>query len=367
MSTPDRPAQEAATRQLSLDALEEAARGHLPQMVFDYYAGGAGDEWTLQENRKAFDRWVLRPRFLVDVSNVDLRLTVLGQELPFPILIAPTALQRLAHPEGELATARAAASVGALMVVSTIASVKLEDIAQTGVLRWFQLYVHKDRDLTAELVKRAHAAGYEAIVVTVDTPFLGRRMRDERNRFALPPGIGLANLAGIPLPQDPGSSLFRYFASQLDPAVTWEDIAWLRSLSPLPVMVKGVLTSEDAALAVEAGVEGIVVSNHGGRQLDGVPAALDVLPGVAEAVGDRAEVLMDSGVRRGTDVLKALALGARAVLVGRPILWGLATGGETGVRHVLEALREDLALSLALAGRSTINEIDRSLVAPAPR
>ena len=363
----DWPEGEAETRRLSLDALEEAARQRLPQMVFDYYAGGAGDEWTLRENRYAFDRWVLRPRFLVDVSDADLRTTVLGQEVPFPILIAPTALQRLAHPDGELATARAAASLGALMVVSTISSVRLEDIAQTGVPRWFQLYIHKDRDLTAELVKRADAAGYAAIVVTVDTPFLGRRMRDERNRFALPPGIGLANLAGIPLPKDPGSSLFRYFASQLDPALTWEDIAWVRSLSPLPVVVKGVLTPEDAVLAVEAGVDSVVVSNHGGRQLDGVLASIDALPGVVDAVEGRVEVLMDSGVRRGTDVLKALGLGARAVLAGRPFLWGLATGGEDGVRHVLDSMREDLALSLALAGRSSIEGIDRSLVAPAPR
>ncbi|MDP8957144.1 MAG: alpha-hydroxy-acid oxidizing protein [Actinomycetota bacterium] len=367
MSIGDWPAAQAETRQLSLDTLEEAARERLQRMVFDYYAGGAGDEWTLRENRRAFDRWMLRPRVLVDVSNVDLTTTVLGQQIPFPILIAPTALQRLAHPDGELATARAAANTGALMVVSTIASVRLEDIAETGVRRWFQLYVHKDRDLTAELVKRAQTAGYEAIVVTVDTPLLGRRMRDERNRFALPPGIGLANLHGIPLPQDPGSSLFRYFASQLDPAVTWEDIAWLRSLSPLPVVLKGVLTAEDAVRAVDAGVDGVVVSNHGGRQLDGVPAAIDVLPDVVDAIAGRVEVLMDSGVRRGTDVLKALALGARAVLVGRPVLWGLATGGQSGVTKVLETLREDLALSLALAGRSSVPEIDRSLVGAAPR
>ncbi|HEX8098646.1 MAG TPA: alpha-hydroxy acid oxidase [Actinomycetota bacterium] len=361
------PAGSAETRQLSIDALEEEARRRLPHAVFDYYAGGAGDEWTLRENRRAFERWVLRPRFLIDVSDVDLRTTILGQEMPFPILVAPTALQRMAHSEGELATARGAAALGATMVVSTIATISLEDIAETGVNRWFQLYIHKDRDLTAELVKRAHAAGYGAVVVTVDTPFLGRRLRDERNRFTMPPGIGLANLAGIPLPQDPGSSLFRYFASQLDPALTWEDVAWVRSLSPLPVVLKGILTPEDAVLAVEAGVDGLVVSNHGGRQLDGVPATLDVLPEIVEAVGGRAEVLMDSGVRQGTDVLKALSLGARAVLVGRPVLWGLATGGDAGVRRVLEMMRDDLALTLALAGCSSVAGIDRTLVGPAPR
>ena len=359
------PAGAAETRQLSIDALEEEARRRLPHMVFDYYAGGAGDEWTLRENRKAFERWVLRPRFLVDVSEVDLRTTILGQEMPFPILVAPTALQRMAHSDGELATARGASRAGAVMVVSTIATISLEDIAGTGVNRWFQLYIHKDRDLTAELVKRAHAAAYGAIVVTVDTPFLGRRLRDERNRFTMPPGIGLANLAGIPLPQDPGSSLFRYFASQLDPALTWEDVAWVRSLSPLPVVLKGILTREDAVLAMDAGVDGVVVSNHGGRQLDGVPATLDVLPEVVEAVAGRADVLMDSGVRHGTDVLKALALGASGVLVGRPILWGLATGGDVGVQRVLETLRDELALSLALAGASSVKGVDRTLVARA--
>jgi 4-hydroxymandelate oxidase len=354
-------------RQVSIEALEDQARQSLRGMVFDYFAGGAGEEWTLRENRKAFDRWVLRPRVLVDVSAVELGTTVLGTEVPFPILIAPTALQRMAHPEGELATARAARSVGGLMVVSTIATIRLEDIAGTGVSRWFQLYVHKDRDLTAELVKRAYAARYEAIVVTVDTPFLGRRLRDERNRFTMPPGIGLANLAGIPLPQDLGSSLFAYFASQLDPAVTWEDVAWIRSLSPLPVVLKGILTVQDAALAADAGVDGLVVSNHGGRQLDGVPATLDVLPEVADAVGGRVEVFMDSGVRRGTDVVKALALGARAVMVGRPVLWGLATGGEAGVRTVLEMMRDDLALSLALVGCPAIDAVDRSFIAPVAR
>ena len=347
-SSSDVPSAEATT--LAVEDFEAAARQRLPRMVFDYYAGGAGEETTLRENRRAYDRWVIRPRVLVDVSTVDLRTTVLGQDVPFPILLAPTAFQRLAHRLGEVATAQGAASVGALMVVSTISTASLEEIAGTGVRRWFQLYVLTDRDLTAELVKRAHAAGYGAIVLTVDTPVLGRRLRDERNRFSLPPGIGLANLAGAGLPTAEGSALFSFFVDRIDPSLDWEDVAWLRSLTPLPLVLKGIVTEEDARLAVEAGVDAIVVSNHGGRQLDGAPATLDVLPEVVAAADGRAEVLLDGGIRRGSDVFKALALGARAVLVGRPYLWGLAAGGPEGVRRVLEILRDDLALTMALAG-----------------
>ena len=351
---------------LTVDDFEAAARDVLPEMVFDYYAGGSGEEWTLRENTRAYGRWVIRPRVLVDVSNVEPMTTVLGQELPFPILLAPTAFQRMAHRDGELATARGAASLGAIMVVSTIATVSLEDLAATGVRRWFQLYVLKDRDLTAALVKRAHAAGYEAIVLTVDTPLLGRRLRDERNRFALPPGIGLANLEGSGLPESSGSGLFSFFLERHDATLTWDDVAWLRSLSPLPLVLKGIVTAEDTRLAVDAGVDAIVVSNHGGRQLDGAPATLDVLPEVVEAAEGRIEVLLDGGIRRGSDVFKALALGARAILVGRPYLWGLAVNGADGVRQVLEIVRDDLMLTMALAGRPRIVDIDRSAVAPAP-
>jgi len=351
---------------LTVEDFENEARELLPPLVYDYYAGGAGDEWTLRENRRAYERWVLRPRFLVDCSNVDLRTTVLGQGIDFPVMVAPTAFHRLAHPEGELATARGTASAGTLMVVSTISTTSMEDVAaEVESPKWFQLYMHKDRELTAGLVKRAHEHGYSAIVLTVDTPLLGRRLRDERNNFTLPPGIGLANLEGVPLPTEPGSNLFRYFAEQLEIAMTWEDVAWLRGLSPVPVLLKGILTGEDARLAVDAGVEGIVVSNHGGRQLDGAPATMDVLLEIVEVVDGRAEVYLDGGVRRGTDVLKALGLGARAVLVGRPVLWGLATGGEAGVHQVLSMLKAELALAMTLSGRVAIGDIDRSLVGPA--
>jgi 4-hydroxymandelate oxidase len=245
------------------------------------------------------------------------------------------------------------------MILSTISTLDLEQVAATGVRRWFQLYIHRDRGLSEELVHRAHAAGYTAIVLTVDAPLLGRRFRDEENAFALPPGLTLGNLAAR-LPEGEGSGLFAYFASALDPTITWDDLAWLLELSPLPLVVKGVLTGEDAELAVLAGAKAVVVSNHGGRQLDGVPATIDVLAEVADAVQGRADVLVDGGIRRGSDVLKAIALGARAVAVGRPYLCGLAAGGESGVRRVLEVLRDELELAMALAGRPTIATLDRS-------
>lgn len=354
---------------LTLDDYEAEARERLSRMAYDYYAGGSGTESTLRENRAAFGRWVIRPRVLAAAAEVDLRTTILGQEVACPIVVAPTAFQRLAHPDGELATARAAGSLGTLMVLSTISTVSLEDVARTGVRRWFQLYVMRDRGLSAELVARAHAAGYGAVMLTVDTPLLGRRLRDERNRFDLPPGIEMANLPGVPLtkPDEPGSALAAYFGADHDATLSWRDLEWVRSLAPVPLVLKGVLTAEDARLAVEAGVDGIVISNHGGRQLDGAAASLDALPEVVEAAGDRVEVLMDGGVRSGSDALKALGLGARAVMVGRPVLWGLAVGGEDGVRSVLEMLRDDLALAMTLAGRASVGSIDRSVVGPAPR
>jgi isopentenyl diphosphate isomerase/L-lactate dehydrogenase-like FMN-dependent dehydrogenase len=363
---PDLPPVTDLGAYLTVDEFEEAARGRLPRMVFDYFAGGSGEEWTLAENRRAFARWVLRPRVLADVSDIDLRTTVLGQEVAFPILLAPTALQRMAHRYGELATARAAVSLGALMVLSTVSTASLEEVAGAGARLWFQLYVLKDRDLTAELVKRAHAAGYRALVLTVDAPILGRRFRDDRNRFSLPPGIGMANLEGMGLPESEGSRLFAFFVERHDASLTWDDVAWLGSLTPMPLVLKGIVRGDDATRAVEVGAAAIVVSNHGGRQLDGAPATIDVLPEVIEAVEGRAEVLIDGGIRRGSDALKALALGARAVLVGRPYLWGLAVDGEGGVRRVMELLRDELALAMALCGCPSVADIDRSLVARAP-
>ena len=352
-----------------VEDLEELARERMPRPAFDYFAGAAGNEWTLAENRRAFERWVLRPRFLVDVSNVNLETTVLGQPQPFPILLGPTAFHKLAHPDGELATARAAAAFGATMCVSTSATATIEDIAATGVRPWFQLYVHRDRRIAEELVHRAHAAGCGAIVLTIDVPFLGLRERDVHNRMDewMPADMQMANLVRATEEEHPGAEFFGQDSLLFDPSLTWKDLEWLRGLSPLPIVVKGVMTAEDAVLAVESGVDAIVVSNHGGRQLDGIAATVDVLPEVVEAVAGRTEVLMDGGIRRGSDVVKALALGARAVLIGRAYLWGLAADGERGVRWVLDTLRTELELAMALVGAQSVEGIVRTMIAPAPR
>ena len=351
----------------SVDDYEEAARARLPEMAFDYFAGGAGDEVTLRENRAAFDRWRIRPRVLVDVSVRDLSTTVLGEPLSMPVLVAPTAIQRMAHDDGEAGMARAAAGAGTVMVVSTIASTTLEEVAAAAPdgPRWFQLYVHRDRGLAEDLVHRAAAAGYRAIVLTVDTPMLGVRDRDTRNRYTTPEGIQMANLAER-LPEVSGSGLFSYIAERHDATVSWKDLDWLRGLAPVPLVLKGVMTGEDARIAADHGVDGIVVSNHGGRQLDGVAATLDVLEEVVRAAEGRTEVLMDGGVRRGSHVLKALALGARAVLVGRAPLWGLAAGGEAGARAVLDLLRAELDNAMAIAGCPRVADLDRSFVEPVP-
>jgi 4-hydroxymandelate oxidase len=350
---------------LTLADYRRAARRRLPTMAWDYYRSGADGQTTLRENRRAFARWQIWPRVLVDVARRDLSTTLLGTRVSMPIAVAPTAYQKLAHPDGEAATARAAAAVGALAVVSTLATTSLEDVAAAADgPRWFQLYVHKDRELTRALVERAHAAGYRALVVTVDTPILGRRLADERNGFRLPAHLTMANLvdaATVKSAQD-GSALEHYFAARHDASFNWRDLEWLRGLSPLPIVLKGILRADDAARAVAAGCAAIIVSNHGARQLDGAPATLDALPEVVAAVGDRAEVLVDGGVRWGSDSLIALALGARAVLLGRPILWGLAVDGAAGAQRVLEIARDELSRAMALAGCPTLSSIDRALV-----
>jgi 4-hydroxymandelate oxidase len=318
----------------------------------------------LGDTRAAFSRFVLRPRVLVDVCASDTSTTVLGQRVAYPVLVAPTALQRMAHAEGEVAMARATAAAGTVMILSTLASSTIEDVAGagSGSARWFQLYVQRDHDLTAELAKRAHAAGYSAIVLTVDLPVVGTRDRDTRNGFTIPEGLGYVNL-GVERPRDTEGSDFAAYVSFLgDQSVTWDDLAWIRSLSPLPLVLKGILTAEDARLAAQNGVDAVVVSNHGGRQLDGSIPSVEALPEVVEAVGGRLEVFLDGGVRRGSDVLKALALGARAVLVGRPPIWGLAVDGERGAARVLELLRAELETAMALAGCRTIAEITPALV-----
>jgi 4-hydroxymandelate oxidase len=350
--------------------LEAIARGKLSREAYDYYAGGAHDEVTLGENRAAYDRISLAYRVLVDVSHRELATSVLGQPVAMPILVAPTAFHRLAVAEGERATARAAGGAETVMILSTLSTTPLEEVvaASAGPV-WFQLYVYRDRRATEGLVRRAEAAGCRAIVLTVDAPLLGRRERDVRNRFRLPPGLAVANMLAEGYGEVPAaaadSGLAAYVSDLLDPSLSWRDVAWLRSITRLPLLVKGIVRPDDALRTADAGAAGVVVSNHGGRQLDTSPATIDVLPEIADALaaaGHRIEVLMDGGVRRGTDVLKALALGARAVLVGRPVLWGLAADGEAGVAWVLRVLRDELDLAMALAGARTVADVTRDLV-----
>jgi 4-hydroxymandelate oxidase len=356
---------------LNIRDFEALARARMEPAAFDYFAGGAGDEHTLAENSRAFSRYVFRPRVLTGVERVDTSARVLGCALKLPVLLAPTALNRLGHPEGELAVARAAGSSGTVMVLSTTASSTIEEVASaaTGEL-WFQLYVYRDREVTRDLVQRAEAQNYRALVLTVDMPRMGRRERDLRNAFALPAGIRLRNLETSGRPDaagwGPDSSFIQYVHDLLDPGLTWESIAWLRSITRLPLLIKGILAADDAERALSAGAAGIVVSNHGGRQLDGALASIDALPDIADRVGGRMAILLDGGIRRGTDVLKALALGANAVLIGRPYLWGLAADGEAGVRRVLDILHAEFELAMALAGCAATSAIDRSLVLSHP-
>jgi 4-hydroxymandelate oxidase len=353
---------------LNLHEAELLAKDILPAPTYDYFAGGANDEITLQANRRAFDELALRYRVLVDVSRRDLSLTLLGEHATAPLIVAPMAFQRLAHPDGELAMTRAAGGLGLPMTLSTFSTVALEEVrAATPAPLWFQLYVHQDRGITRGLVERAAAAGYTALVLTVDVPEIGRRERDERNAFRLSPALRVANFlpgASDPLQEDAGGSgLANFIHGMRDASLSWKDLEWLASLSPLPLVLKGVVRADDARRAAGHGAAGLVVSNHGGRQLDTAIASMRALPEVAEAVGDRMLVMMDGGIRRGTDVLKALASGARAVMVGRPLLWALALEGEEGVRRALALLIAELDLAMALAGAPRLSDITRDLLA----
>ena len=314
-----------------------------------YYAGGACDELTLRDNLAAWRRIAIRPRVLVDVSDRDPGTTVLGRRRPHPIFVAPTAYHGLAHPDGERATARAAAAADAVFCLSSLATAGPAEVAEAAPSgeRWLQLYVFRDRGVSNELVRAAVDHGYEALVVTVDLPVLGIRDRDVRSQYAIPDAVAAPSVGAM---GRTGAFSMLEIGELIDPSLTWADIAQLAEQSELPVIVKGVLTPDDARLAAEHGVAGVVVSNHGGRQLDTVPAGAEALPAIADAVGDRIDVLVDGGIRRGTDVLKALALGARAVMVGRPLIWGLAVGGEDGARAVLDLLVAEFDVALALAG-----------------
>ncbi|ONM51381.1 glycolate oxidase1 [Zea mays] len=388
------------------------AKQKLPKMAYDYYASGAEDEWTLQENREAFSRILFRPRILIDVSKIDMTTTVLGFKISMPIMVAPTAMQKMAHPDGENATARAAAAAGTIMTLSSWATSSVEEVASTGPgIRFFQLYVYKDRKVVEQLVRRAERAGFKAIALTVDTPRLGRREADIKNRFVLPPHLTLKNFEGLDLgkmdqlnvcaPIEHGqaadSGLASYVAGQVDRTLSWKDVKWLQTITTLPILVKGVLTAEDTRLAVANGAAGIIVSNHGARQLDYVPATISALEEVVKAARGQLPVFVDGGVRRGTDVFKALALGAAGVFVsylptllpsadtttaqtsnnvfiirlpglpssdwltyvGRPVVFSLAAAGEAGVSNVLRMLRDEFELTMALSGCTSLAEITR--------
>jgi 4-hydroxymandelate oxidase len=354
------------TELVSIADFEEVARERLPAMVYDYIAGGAGDEISLRRNRTAFDSLLLKPRVLRDVSRLDTRIELCGTRLGHPILLAPAAYHRLVHPEGELAAACGAGAASTAMVISSASNTTVEDIAAaaTGPL-WFQLYVQPDRAFTRDLVQRVEAAGCKAICVTVDTPVLGTRHREVRAGFHLPPGLDRANLRGCKGATASHFDESGVYSEELDAALTWESIDWILSFAKVPILLKGILAPEDAALAVEHGVAGIIVSNHGARNLDTTPATIEALPGVVEVVDGRMPVLLDGGIRRGTDVIKALALGARAVLVGRPYLWGLAVGGAEGVATVIKMLRTELLAAMALCGRPNLAAIDQDIFWPA--
>ena len=352
---------------LNLVELERLAREKLAPSTYDYYASGAGDEGTLRENVAAWARFALHYRVLVDVATRDLATTVLGQPVSMPVLVAPTAFHALACPEGEVATARAAARARTVMVLSSLSNTRVEQVCpEAGGRMWFQLYVYRDRGATRALVERAEAAGARALVLTVDAPLLGRRERDVRNRFALPPGLRVENMTaaghGEVDRREAESGLAAYVAEKLDPALGWRDVAWLRSVTKLPLVVKGLVRADDTVRAVDAGAAAVIVSNHGGRQLDGAPATATVLSSVVQAAAERIEVLVDGGVRRGVDVLRALAMGARAVLVGRPVLWGLAVAGEDGAAAVLESFRRELDEAMALAGVARVADATRDLL-----
>ncbi|KAM3384284.1 hypothetical protein ACQJBY_008756 [Aegilops geniculata] len=343
---------------------QELAKKALPKMHYDYINGGAEDEHTLRDNVAAYGRILLRPRVLVDVSNIDMSTNLLGYDMPSPIIVAPTGSHKLANPEGEVATARAAASCNTLMVLSFSASCKIEEVASScDAIRFYQLYVFKNRDVSATLVRRAESHGFKAIVLTVDTPMLGRREADIRNKMVAPANANLEGLMPIDdLDTTDGSKLEKYARDTLDPSLSWKDVEWLKSITSLPILLKGIVTAEDARKAVEAGAAGIIVSNHGARQLDYAPATISALEEVVKAVAGAVPVLVDGGVRRGTDVLKALALGARAVMVGRPVLYGLAARGQAGAKHVIEMLNRELELAMALCGCRSVAEITRDRV-----
>ncbi|XP_018325124.1 hydroxyacid oxidase 1 [Agrilus planipennis] len=350
---------------------EKEAFQNLPKNARDYYRSGAGLEKTLSENRNAFSELRIRPRFMRNVKTRDLSTTVLGTKVSAPIGIAPTAMQRMAHPGGECANAKAAEFHDVVFTLSTISTSSIEEVAKTApnAVKWFQLYIYNDRKLTLQLTKRAEKAGFKALVLTVDAPYFGIRLADVRNKFTLPSHLRLANfteeLATSVTSTTEGysaSGINDYVNRLFDASLEWHDIEWLKSVTTLPIVLKGILTPEDAIIGADLGVSGIWVSNHGARQVDTTPASIEALPEIVKAVGHRVEIYMDGGVREGTDVFKALALGAKMVFFGRPAIWGLANGGEEGVKRVLEIIKKEFDSVMGLTGCSTVKDIQRDMV-----
>lgn len=356
------------TNFVCVDDYEKYAINNLSPSVRDYYKSGAGEEHSLRWNREAFKRYRIRPRVLRDVSKRDISTIILGKKILMPLGVAPTAMQRMAHPDGECANARAAEAAGTIFILSTISTSSIEEIAEAApkCIKWFQLYVYSDRNVTLNLVRRAEKAGFKALVLTVDAPIFGDRRADMRNKFSLPKNLRLANFEGdlssrVTTSKE-GSGLNEYVNALFDPSLTWKDIAWLKSITELPIVLKGILTVEDAILSVNYGAAAIVVSNHGARQVDGIPATIEVLPEIVKAVKGKIEIYMDGGITQGTDVFKALGLGANMVFIGRPMLWGLCYGGEKGAFDILRLLKKEIDHTFALTGCTTVKDVTRDMV-----
>ncbi|WP_420642036.1 alpha-hydroxy acid oxidase [Candidatus Leptofilum sp.] len=351
---------------LNIYDYEQAAAEKMAAPYYAYFAGGVADNLTLHENRAAFDRIKLLPRIFRDVSQISLETVIGGEKRPSPFLIAPAAMHKLGHPDGELATARAAAAFGMPQILSTLSSVSVDEVTAVGHPVWFQLYIFRDRAWSKEIVQRSEAAGCTALVVTVDVPVQGLRENLKRINFSIPADLPLPNLARPGVSRD-NSTLLHLVEENFDPGLTWGDITWLRSFTKLPIWVKGILRADDAQRAADAGVAGVIVSNHGGRQLDTAVTPIEALPAIAQAVGHQTELILDGGIRRGTDALKALALGANGVALGRAPLWGLAVGGEAGVQHILQILHDELRNVMAQCGCTTIAELTPDLIYTPPQ
>jgi|TARA_B110000263_G_scaffold246107_1_gene256666 isopentenyl diphosphate isomerase/L-lactate dehydrogenase-like FMN-dependent dehydrogenase len=352
---------------LNLSELENLAKKQIEPTAFDYIASGANDEITLNNNVEAYKKIQLLPRRLSSNANPITKINIIGQDMSYPIIIAPTAFHGLANKKAENATAQAAQQTDTTMVLSTLSNTTIEDAAQSNANMWFQLYIFKDKKITLELIKKAESSNYKALVITIDAPILGKRERDIRNEFHLPNHLSIANLTEHMQEAELGqlksaSSLEQFFKEQLDNSLSWKDIDWLSSQTKLPILLKGILHPDDAKLALQAKVSGIIVSNHGGRQLDTAISTIEALPGIAKIINKEIPLLIDGGIRRGSDILKAIALGADAVLIGRPIIWGLADDGINGIKDVINFLRDELKQSMQLVGCKNINDLTAEII-----